>query len=86
MLAESTAFYASYGVLWALVLALALLVLVIYRHFGMVALPASMRVGILSFGLLVHPRSCCSPLQNVAVRRRSAVGESFGGCAGGTWP
>ncbi len=38
MLAESTAFYASYGVLWALVLALALLVLVIYRHFGMVAL------------------------------------------------
>jgi peroxiredoxin len=38
MLAESAGFYASYGALWVLVLALALLVLVIYRHFGMAAL------------------------------------------------
>lgn len=38
MLAESSAFYASYAVLWAVVLALALLVLLIYRHFGMSAL------------------------------------------------
>lgn len=38
MLAESSAFYASYGALWVLVAALSLLVLVLYRHFGMAAL------------------------------------------------
>jgi peroxiredoxin len=38
MLAESSAFYVSYVALWALVLALSLLVLLVYRHFGMTAL------------------------------------------------
>ena len=38
MLAESSAFYASYGALWVLVVVLALLVLLVYRHFGMAAL------------------------------------------------
>jgi AhpC/TSA family len=38
MLAESPAFYVSYGALWVLVLGLALLVLLLYRHFGLAAL------------------------------------------------
>jgi len=38
MLAESSAFYASYVALWVLVFGLALLVLLVYRHFGLSAL------------------------------------------------
>ncbi len=38
LLAESSAFYVSYGALWVLVLGLAFLVLLVYRHFGMAAL------------------------------------------------
>ncbi len=38
MLAESSAFYASYGALWVLTLAIAVLVLLVYRHFGLAAL------------------------------------------------
>jgi peroxiredoxin len=38
MLAETSAFYVSYGALWVLVAVLSLLVLVVYRHFGMSAL------------------------------------------------
>jgi hypothetical protein len=34
----STAFYVSYGVLWVLVVVLAVLLLLVYRHFGMMAL------------------------------------------------
>jgi AhpC/TSA family len=34
----STAFYVSYGVLWVLVIVLSVLLLLVYRHFGMMAL------------------------------------------------
>jgi hypothetical protein len=34
----STAFYVSYGVLWVLVVVLSVLLLLVYRHFGMMAL------------------------------------------------
>jgi thiol-disulfide isomerase/thioredoxin len=34
----STAFYVSYGVLWVLVIVLSILLLLVYRHFGMMAL------------------------------------------------
>jgi hypothetical protein len=34
----STAFYVSYGVLWILVIVLSILLLLVYRHFGMMAL------------------------------------------------
>lgn len=51
MLAESSAFYASYVALWVLVLALALLVLLLYRHFGLAAL--GMLEGVQRDGLAV---------------------------------